>query len=46
MYEVTLVNGSRQQTVRRHDAPRLREVIIIGRERWIVTGFSFFVAGA
>lgn len=46
MYQVTLVNGSRQVVVNRHPAPRLGEVIFISRVPWRVIGVEFFIGGA
>ena len=45
MYEVTVVNGSRQRVVTRYQTPRLGEVIFLSREPWRVIGVSFLRAG-
>jgi hypothetical protein len=46
MYEVTLVNGSRQVIVKRHQTPHLGEVIFIARVPWRVVKAEFFIGGA
>ena len=46
MYQVTLVNGSRQRIVAQRGCPRVGEVIFVAREPWMVTRIEFWIGGA